>query len=89
MQFLYGMSVLRGRLSQTYPHTDYFALYNTEKGIAQCKSFCAEACIMRITHGRWGKASGVYCLPKKCEKSCPQHIEIADKMKRIAEMFEK
>lgn len=69
------------------PIPDYFALYNTEK-VSLNANRSAQSVYYENYARTMGKASECIAC-RKCEKSCPQHIEIADKMKGIAEMFEK
>lgn len=65
------------------PIPKYFTLFNAEKvkgGSAQQNQYNDYI----HTHG---KASDcIHC--RKCEKICPQHIDIVDKMKKVSEIFD-
>lgn len=65
---------------------EYFALYNADQRISA--GFTSHVVYYGNYIKEHGKASD--CIGcKKCEKSCPQHLQITEHLKKVAERFEK
>lgn len=65
---------------------EYFSLYNAKKRFNK-KGFTSETAYYNNLIAEHGKASDcIQC--RKCERICPQHIEISEVMKKVAKEFE-
>lgn len=68
------------------PIPDYFALYNAEKQ-AKNAGFSTQQGYYDNYAQALGKASDCIAC-RKCEKICPQHIPVSERMKDVAKAFE-
>lgn len=67
---------------------EYFSLYNAEKLIEKKNMFSVQQTYYDNLIKKFGKASAcINC--GKCEKSCPQHIQIRSYLKEVAKTFGK
>ena len=68
---------------------EYFSLYNSLKKFnMHRKGFAIEGAYYENLLADHGKASDcIQC--RKCERICPQHIEISERMKEVAKAFER
>ena len=64
----------------------YFSLYNNQKQFGLTPS--QTVYYNNLTAGGHGKASGCVACGQ-CEEHCPQHIAIAERLKEVADVFEK
>jgi predicted aldo/keto reductase-like oxidoreductase len=64
----------------------YFSLYNNQKQFGLTPS--QTVYYNNLAAGGHGKASDCIAC-KQCEEHCPQHIEVAERLKEIADVFEK
>ena len=66
---------------------EYFALYNAEKR-TRSRDFSTQGMIYRgWTRDHGAASSCVGC--RACERACPQHLDIVDGLKLVAEAFER
>ena len=66
----------------------YFELYNSDKQFSKI----SKSGLYKMYYDNFSKVHGkasdcIVC--KKCEKHCPQHIEISERLKDVAQVFEK
>lgn len=74
------------RCPEEIPIPQYFALYNAEKRALNHLFSTQQSYYLNLTQTRSKASDCIGC--RSCEQICPQHLNIADLLKKIAKAFE-